>query len=76
MPSIDAVAVDVEVGADRRDRAAVDADVDDLVDAFGRVEDAGAADDEVVGAATSYEDAAHAIPTAVSTATGPLVSRS
>ena len=53
----DAVAVDVEAGADRGDRAAVDADVDDLVDAFGRIEDAGAADDEVVGAVASDEDA-------------------
>ena len=36
--------------------------------------DAGAAHDEVVGAAAADED--HATPTAVSTATGPVVSRS
>ena len=75
----DAVAVDVEPGADRRDRSAVDSYVDDLVDAFGRIEDARAANDEVVGAGASYDRTAayvHATPTAVSTATGPLVSRS
>ena len=38
---------------DRRDRAAVDADVEDRVDALGRIEDARAANDEVVGAASS-----------------------
>ena len=54
----DAVAVGVEALADRRDRAAVDADVEDRVDAFGRVEDAGAADDEVVGSAPADEDGA------------------
>ena len=73
----DPVAVDVQAGTDRRDRAAVDADVDDLVDAFGRIEDAGAANDEVVGAVTSYEDAASCDPHRVSRPRpGPLVSRS
>ena len=70
----DAVAVGVEALADRGDRAGVDPDVEDGVDALGRVEDARAADDQVVGAAPADEDRGshHATPaTGVSTITGP-----
>src|SRR4029079_7413951 len=71
------VAVGVEALAERRDRAAVDADIEDGVDAFRRVEDAGAADDEVVAPSAAHEHGgAHATPAvAASTATGPLVTR-
>ena len=51
-----AVSVRVEVGAELRDRAAVDADVEHRVDAGGGVEDARAADDEVVAAGTSLRN--------------------
>ena len=44
----DAVTVRVEVGADLRDHAVVDADVERRVDSLRRVEDARAADDDVV----------------------------
>ena len=66
--------------SDLRDRAAVDPDVEDLVDALARVEDARAADHEVVGALLAGELCAqvghHATSTTVSTGTGPLTSRS
>ena len=58
------------------DRAAVDAHVEHGVDTAGRVEHARAADDEVVAALLADEDRHHATSTAVSTATGPVVSRS
>ena len=77
------MAVDVEPLAERRDRAAVDPDVEHLVDALCRVEHARAAHHEVIAAAAADQDRgpasvepAHATPTAVSTATGPVVSRS
>ena len=70
----DPVAVRVEFGADLRDHAVVDPDVERRVDPFAGIEDARAADDDVVCAGAPDEH--HATPTAVSTATGPLVSRS
>ncbi len=69
-----AVAVGVEPDPDRGDHSSVDADIEERVDPLGRVEDARAAYDEVVCPAPADED--HATPTTVSTATGPLVSRS
>ncbi len=70
--------------AELRDRAAVDPDVEDGVDALARVEDAGAADDEIVGAGSARElgrGSHHATSTVeltgmTSTGTGPLTSRS
>ena len=59
-----------------RDRAAVDADVEDGVDAAGRVEHPHAAHDQVVASLLSHEQIHQATSTAVSTATGPVVSRS
>ena len=70
----DPMAVRVEVGADLRDHAVVDADVERRVDSLRRIEDARAADHDVVCAGAADEH--HATPTAVSTATGPLVSKS
>ncbi len=65
------MAVRVERASELRDRAAVDANVEHRVDAAGRVEDARAADDEVLVSLFADED--HATSTAVSTATGPVV---
>ena len=72
----DAVPVRVEVGAELRDRAAVDADVEDGVHPGDRVEDAGAADHEVRGRSLLPEEH-HATSSAASTGAGrPAVSRS
>src|SRR5581483_3951634 len=73
-PVDDAVAVRAEPLAELRDGAAVDADVEHGVDPLDRVEDARAADDEVVGAGAPDED--HATSSAASTSAGPAVSRS
>ena len=70
----DAVSVGVEVDADLRDHAAIDAHVERRVDALDRIEDARPADDDVVDSGAPGEH--HATPTAVSTATGPVVRRS
>ena len=69
------VAVGVEPLAKRRDRAAVDPDVEHRIDALGGIEHTRSTDDDVVGAAAADQDR-HAIPTALSTATGHVVSRS
>ena len=66
--------VRVEVLADLGDHTVVDPHVEDRVDSLDRIEDAGATDDDVVGAGPARQH--HATSTAVSTATGPEVSRS
>ena len=60
--------------ADLGDHAVVDAHVEHRVDPLDGIEHARAADHEVVRARAPGEH--HATPTAVSTATGPVVSRS
>ena len=69
-----AMLVRVEVEADLRDHSAVDPHVENRVDPLNRVEDASTTDDDVVGANGARQH--HATSTAVSTATGPVVSRS
>ncbi len=65
----------LEVASDLGDHAAVDTNVEDPVESLHRVEQARAADQDVVCSGASGEH--HATPTAASTATGrPAVSRS
>jgi hypothetical protein len=54
-PLDDAVTVCVDVDADLRDHAAVDTNVEELVDPESRIEDPSAADDEVVVAFASEQ---------------------
>ena len=74
----DAMCVRVEPRTKLRDPPAVDADVHDGVDAFGRVDHACAADDDVLLAA--FPEQHHAAPSScrapACTAAGPWVSRS
>ncbi len=70
------VAVGADVEADLGDHAPVDADVEQLVDPLARVDHPGAADDQVVAAASAVEHHATASATSVLTSTGPWVSRS
>ncbi len=70
----DAVTVGVDVLADRRDRPAVDADVEHRVDSLCRVDDARAAHDEIL-AGPFLDPQHHATSAAASarTPTGPPV---
>ena len=70
------MAVRVERGAELRDRAPVDTDVEHGVDAAGGIEHPRAAHDEILTALLPDQDGHHATSMAVSTATGPVVSRS
>ena len=70
----DAVSVRLEALADLRDHPAVDADVQRRVDALDGIDDARTAHNHVVVSLPAGEH--QATPTAVSTATGPAVSRS
>jgi hypothetical protein len=73
------VPVRTQARSELRDRAAVDADVQDRVHALALIDDAGAADDEVVlGSMPCVEEGHHATSWSASTLTptGPLVSRS
>jgi hypothetical protein len=75
-PFDDPVAVRVDVQADLRDHASVDADVEELVDPESRVEHARATDDEVVRALPPVQHHATSPTTSALTSTGPRVSRS
>ena len=70
----DAVIVGADSDSDLRDHTVVDAQVHHRVDALHRIEHARRAHDDVLG--TGPADEHHATSTAVSTATGPVVSRS
>jgi hypothetical protein len=73
----DAVAVRVDAARDLRDDAVVDAHVEQVVDPLHRVDDARAADDEVLARRVlRVEHQATSSLTAAGTATGPCVSRS
>ena len=69
-----AVPVRVEVAAELRDHAVIDANVEQGVDTLQRIEHARSANDEALPPDRACEH--HATSTAVSTATGPEVSRS
>ena len=68
------VLVRVQLLAELGDDAVVDPHVDRRVEPFGRVEQTGAADDDVLASGRTGEH--QATPTADSTTTGPVVSRS
>ena len=70
----DSVLVRVQRLAELGDHAVVDPHVEHRIDTLRWIEQSRAADDDVVGAAAAGKH--HATPTADSTTTGPVVSRS
>ena len=73
----DAMAVRLDVGSELGDHAAVHADVEHGVHPARGIDDARAANDEIVlRSALDVEHHATSISSAASTATGPCVSRS
>ena len=70
----DSVLVRVQPLAELGNHAVVDPHIERRIDTLGRIEQSRTADDDVLGAAAAGEH--HATPTADSTTTGPVVSKS